>query len=134
MSGAGNEPVHRRIAHLQVMTTHLRVAFFPDAFEETNGVARTSRALASAAAKRSIPFLCVHGGPGTRSWDEGPGRRLQIRRGPVSFSLEHDLRHDLLLWRDDIRVERGDRVEHVRRVPSPGQATSDNSGRTSRIA
>jgi len=86
------------------MASHLRVAFFPDGFHEANGVARTSRALAAAASRRRVPMLCVHAGPVTRWIDERPGARLEIARGPVSFALEHDLRHDLLLWRHRRRV------------------------------
>jgi phosphatidylinositol alpha 1,6-mannosyltransferase len=91
------------------MSTNLRVAFFPDAFHEANGVARTSRALAAAAARRGLPFLCVHAGPAARWIDEGAGKRLELARGPISFALEHDLRYDLLLWRHRRRV-----VETVR--------------------
>ena len=76
-----------------------RVAFFPDAFDEANGVARTSRALVAAAIRRRFPMVCIHGGP-TNTWTaNGATRRVQIARGRMSFPLEHDLRHDLLLWR-----------------------------------
>ncbi len=86
------------------MVASPRVAFFPDAFHETNGVARTSRALAAAAAKRGLPFLCIHAGSVTKWVPEGAEARLEIARGPISFALEHDLRHDLLLWRHSRRV------------------------------
>ena len=86
------------------MDGNLRVAFFPDAFYETNGVARTSRALAAAASRRGVPLLCVNGGPATRWIENGPCSQLELARGPASFALEHDLRHDLLLWRHRRRV------------------------------
>ena len=86
------------------MAPHPRVAYFPDGFHETNGVARTSRALVAAAARRRLPVLCVHAGDRTERTDEGPGTRLQLARGPMSFALERDLRHDLLLWRHLPRV------------------------------
>jgi len=86
------------------MVTNPRVAFFPDAFHEANGVARTSRALVAAASRRRVPMLCIHAGPVTQWIAEPPGARLEIARGPVSFALEHDLRHDLLLWRHRTRV------------------------------
>jgi glycosyltransferase involved in cell wall biosynthesis len=86
------------------MVASPRVAFFPDAFHEANGVARTSRALVAAAARRGRPFLCIHAGPVTRWAPETAGSRLEIARGPISFALEHDLRHDLLLWRHCRRV------------------------------
>jgi phosphatidylinositol alpha 1,6-mannosyltransferase len=89
------------------MVASPRVAFFPDAFHEANGVARTSRAVVAAAAKRGLPLLCVHAGPlagATGLVPEGAGARLEIARGAMSFALEHDLRHDLLLWRHRRRV------------------------------
>jgi phosphatidylinositol alpha 1,6-mannosyltransferase len=95
-----------------------RVAFFPDAFHEANGVARTSRALVATAAARGRPFLCIHAGLDGASPPECAGARLaargempaarggllEITRGPISFAVEHDLRHDLLLWRHGRRV------------------------------
>src|SRR5262245_3548831 len=93
-----------------MMTPTLRVAFFPDAFDEANGVARTSRALTAAAARRKFPLLCVHGGPTTAWAVNGDIGRLQLARGPISFPIEHDLRHDLLLWRHTSRVV--DAVRH----------------------
>jgi phosphatidylinositol alpha 1,6-mannosyltransferase len=108
------------------MATNLRVAFFPDAFHETNGVARTSRALVAAAARRRLPFLCVHAGGANRWSDEGAGTQLEIARGPMSFGLERDLRHDLLLWRhgrrviDAVRAFRAD-VVHVTGPSDIGQ-------------
>src|SRR5580704_18838802 len=89
-----------------------RVAFFPDAFHEANGVARTSQALVAAAARRGRPFLCIHARPVTRTAPDGAGApleaarggMLEIARGPISFAVEHDLRHDLLLWRHYRRV------------------------------
>src|SRR5262245_24512402 len=81
-----------------------RVAFFPDCFDETNGVARTSRTLVAAAARHGLPMLCVRSGLGTSSIDGADGWTLTIPRGPVGFSLGHDLRHDLLLWRHARRV------------------------------
>jgi phosphatidylinositol alpha 1,6-mannosyltransferase len=81
-----------------------RIAFFPDSFHEANGVARTSRALVASAAKRRLPFFCIHAGPVTRWIEEGDGGRLELGRGRMSFALDHDLRHDLLLWRHFRRV------------------------------
>jgi phosphatidylinositol alpha 1,6-mannosyltransferase len=89
-----------------------RVAFFPDAFHEANGVARTSQALVAAAARRGRPLLCIHAEPVARTAPDGAGAPLagarggllEIARGPISFAVEHDLRHDLLLWRHASRV------------------------------
>ena len=103
-----------------------RVAFFPDSFHESNGVARTSRALSAVAAARGQPFLCINAGPRTRWVEEGPAARLEIARGPMSFALEHDLRHDLLLWRHVTRVANtvrafGAEVVHVTGPSDVGQ-------------
>jgi glycosyltransferase involved in cell wall biosynthesis len=86
------------------MACNPRVAFFPDSFHETNGVARTSRALVAAATRRGLPLLTVHAGISTRSVEEDGSAGFEIARGPVSFALEYDLRHDLLLWRYYRRV------------------------------
>ncbi len=40
----------------------LRVAFFPDCYDEIDGVANTSRQFESFALRRQLPFLTVHGG------------------------------------------------------------------------
>lgn len=77
-----------------------RVAFFPDSFLEVNGVARTCRELVAHAGAHGLPLLCVHAGAETRrSEDASSVNRLQLRRGPLSFGLERDLRFDLGLWR-----------------------------------
>ena len=44
----------------------LRVAFFPDAYHEVDGVANTSRHFEAFARRRGIPFLLVHAGPENR--------------------------------------------------------------------
>jgi glycosyltransferase involved in cell wall biosynthesis len=76
------------------------VAFFPDSYQEVNGVANTSRRLAAFARDRSHPFLCVHAGQETRTIDESPTMtRVELNRGRMSFGLERDLRFDLRFWR-----------------------------------
>jgi glycosyltransferase involved in cell wall biosynthesis len=76
------------------------VAFFPDSYLEVNGVARTCRELVAHAGARGLSLLCVHAGPDTRRIEDGAGvTRLQLRRGPLSFGLERDLRFDVGLWR-----------------------------------
>lgn len=76
-----------------------RIAFFTDSYTEANGVARTAKALEAYASRRSLPFLCVHGGPQTSTSSDGGQLRMQLGRGRASFSLEHDLKFDPLLWR-----------------------------------
>ncbi len=86
------------------MTRVPRVAFFTDSYLETNGVARTSRALIAYARRYDLPLLCVHGGAVSRTIDQGPVTRLELARGPIGFGLEHDLRFDLLFWRHGRRA------------------------------
>ncbi|MFN0122446.1 MAG: glycosyltransferase [Blastocatellia bacterium] len=76
-----------------------RAAFFTDAYHEVDGVAHTSRRLTAFARRDKRPFLCAHAGPETAVYTEGSVTHLALRRGPVSFSLDETLRHDLLLWR-----------------------------------
>ena len=83
-----------------------RVAFFTDSYLEANGVARTSQALEAYASSRCLPFLCVHAGPHTRFNESGAIARLELRRGPVGFQIEHDMAFDLLLWRHYRAAER----------------------------
>jgi glycosyltransferase involved in cell wall biosynthesis len=78
-----------------------RVAFFPDCYLETNGVARTARAVEAYARRHEFPFLCVHAGSTTRMVDVGQdeGGRLELRRSPIGFAVEHDLTYDLMFSR-----------------------------------
>jgi glycosyltransferase involved in cell wall biosynthesis len=77
-----------------------RVAFFPDSYEEINGVARTSRQLVRIAEERRAPFLYVCAGTSrqvvraTRDLT-----RVELDRSRWSFGLERDLKFDLRLWR-----------------------------------
>ncbi len=81
------------------MAAPLRVAFFPDSYSESNGIARLSHELEMYAAARRLPLLCVHAGGATRAFEAGSVRRVALRRSAVGFRLEHDLKFDLLLWR-----------------------------------
>jgi phosphatidylinositol alpha 1,6-mannosyltransferase len=75
-----------------------RVAYFPDAFHEINGVAHTSRHF-EAFARRRLPFLCVRAGPADGAGKDGPVRTLELPRSAFSFPVEKDLRFDLAYWR-----------------------------------
>lgn len=81
-----------------------RVAFFTDTFNEINGVALTSRQLASFAGRRGYPFFCIRGAAETRLYREGSLTHLELARGPLSFDLDKGLRHDPALWRHQPRV------------------------------
>ncbi len=82
------------------MTGTPRVAYFPDSFEEVNGVAHTSRLLTAFAIRQDRPLLCVHAGSRTRVVRASRTvTRVELERGRMSFGLERDLRFDLGLWR-----------------------------------
>jgi glycosyltransferase involved in cell wall biosynthesis len=74
----------------------VRVAYFPDSFHEVNGVAHTSRHYEAYARRSGLPFLCVRAGLRTRKHQiDGNVETLELARGPLSFSLEKDLRFDI---------------------------------------
>jgi phosphatidylinositol alpha 1,6-mannosyltransferase len=81
-----------------------RVAYFPDAFHEINGVAHTSRHFEAFARRRSLPFFCVRAGPADGSEKDGPVRTLELPRSAFSFPIEKDLRFDLAYWRHLPRI------------------------------
>jgi glycosyltransferase involved in cell wall biosynthesis len=81
-----------------------RVAYFPDAFHEINGVAHTSRHFEAFARRHSLPFLCVRAGPADGAAKDGPVRTLELPRGAFSFPVEKDLRFDLAYWRHLPRI------------------------------
>jgi len=76
-----------------------RVAFLTDSYHEVNGVAQTSRHFESYAVHNNLPFLCVRAGPSTRTGAIGTVRTLDLKRGPVSFTIDRRQKHDLALWR-----------------------------------
>ncbi len=72
-----------------------RVAYFPDSFNEVNGVAHTSRHFEAFARRRNLPFLCVRAGDRAQAFiEEGNVWTLELPRGALSFALEKDLRFD----------------------------------------
>lgn len=77
----------------------MRAAFFTDTYHEVNGVALTSRQFAAFAERRESPFLCVYGGLETKREQRGSVTHVQLKRGPLSLTLDKDLHHDLALWR-----------------------------------
>lgn len=76
-----------------------RVALFTDTFDETNGVATLCREFTAFAARRQLPFLCVHGGARTQATVDGTVTTLSLKRGPAAFPVDYDLRCDPLLSR-----------------------------------
>src|ERR1700751_1468497 len=86
-----------------------RVAYFPDAFHEINGVAHTSRHFEAFARRHSLPFLCVRAGPADGAAKDGAVRTLELPRSAFSFPVEKDLRFDLAYWRHQPRILRAPR-------------------------
>ena len=85
----------------------IRIALFSDSYHEANGVARTTAAIEASARKQGIPLLSVHAGPETRLVHDGSIVRLDLKRSSISsFSLEHDLRFDIAIWRYASRVSK----------------------------
>ena len=76
----------------------LRIAFFPDAYNEVDGVANTSRHFERFARDRGFPFLTVHAGPRNEVVTVGSVTRVQLRRSPFTFPLDQTHEYDLLLW------------------------------------
>jgi phosphatidylinositol alpha 1,6-mannosyltransferase len=66
----------------------LRVALFPDAYHEMDGVACTSRHFEAFARQRGLPFLVVHAGPQNQNSTDGSVTRAQLRRGWSQFPLD----------------------------------------------
>ena len=84
----------------------LRVAFFPDAYDEIDGVANTSRQFEAFALRRELPFLTVHGGTANEIRKIGSGVRMTRRRGRFGFPLDKKHDFDLAFWRHFRAVER----------------------------
>jgi len=76
-----------------------RVAFFPDAFHEVDGVAVVARNFAAYARECNIPLLIVHAGPCDQVVQEGTVTRRQLRRSPIKFPLDRNHEFDLILLR-----------------------------------
>ena len=72
------------------------VAYFPDSYNEINGVAHTSRQFEAFARRRDLPFLMVRAGERSERYvADSRVASLELKRGFLSFALEKDLRIDL---------------------------------------
>lgn len=78
---------------------NLRVAFFPDAYHEVDGVAKTSQHFEAFARNRDLPFLIIHAGPRNEIVTAGSVTRVQLRRSPLTFPLDQTHEYDLAWWR-----------------------------------
>src|SRR5277367_6724425 len=81
------------------MTSVPRVSLFCETFHEINGVALTARQLVAYASRRNFPMLAIHGGLQPSEQEEGSVRRVEVKRGLLSFPIEKDLKYDLFFWR-----------------------------------
>ena len=88
------------------MSSSIRTAFFADSYLEVNGAAMTSNRLTGYAQKMGYPFLCIHAGKQTESWEDGSVSYLALKRSPFSFKLDEDLAYDPLFQRHSGRVLR----------------------------
>jgi len=77
----------------------LRIAFFPDGFNEVDGVANTSRHFEAFATSHALEFLTVHAGPRRQTVTSGSVTRVELPRGPLTIPLDRTHRHDLAFWR-----------------------------------
>lgn len=77
----------------------LRVAFFPDSYNEIDGVANTSRQFEAFAVRRQLPFLVVIGDNQSGSEQVGSVTRIAHRRGRFGFALDKKHDFDLAFWR-----------------------------------
>jgi len=87
------------------LNSPLRVAFFPDAYYEIDGVANTSRQFEAFAKRRGLPFLVVHGGHSTRFHADGSSLRLELTRSRIGFRLDEKHHFDLAFWRHCKTIE-----------------------------
>ncbi|MBO0911675.1 MAG: glycosyltransferase [Acidobacteria bacterium] len=87
-----------------------RVAFFPDTFDEVDGVANTAKNFQAFCRRRRLPMLMVCGGSENLVERNGCLTRLAFDRGPVGFPLDRHHGFDLAFWRHYGQAE-----EEVRR-------------------
>jgi phosphatidylinositol alpha 1,6-mannosyltransferase len=77
----------------------LRVAFFPDAYYEVDGVANTSRQFTAFARRRNFPMLAVHAADENRDSQDGSVIHFERKRKWPSFYLDKNHDFDLWYWR-----------------------------------
>jgi len=104
----------------------VRVAFFTDTFQETNGVALVSRQFTAFAHRCERPFLCIRGGEETRTTQDGAVTHLELKRGYFALALDHKLSYDAAMWRHTEHVEAALRSfkPGIIHIVSPGDVSS----------
>ena len=83
----------------------LRIAFFPDAYYEVDGIANTARHFESFARESGLPFLTICGGEKSEVVQDGSVTRMVRRKGPLGFGLDKKHYFDLAFWRHYRAVE-----------------------------
>lgn len=83
-----------------------RVAFFPCAFNEVDGMANTARHFAAYGRRKEFPFLHVHGGYENHVRSEGSVISVERKRGWPKFPLDKKHDFDLYFWRHFREVKR----------------------------
>lgn len=63
----------------------MRVTFFPEAYNEVDGVANLSRHFEAFPRNRGLAFLTIHAGPDRKTMTEGSVTRLQLPRSWLTF-------------------------------------------------
>jgi phosphatidylinositol alpha 1,6-mannosyltransferase len=98
-----------------------RIAFFPCAYHEIDGVANTSRQFEAFAGQRGLPFLVVHAGPRREIVSSGSITRIQVPRSAMSFPLDGAHQYDPLFLRHygDIAQLVRDFDPHVIQITGP---------------
>ncbi len=81
------------------METGTRVAFFPDAYHEVDGVAMYARHFEAYAKQNQLPLLIAHAGPKSQIVTSGSVTRVELERGPATFPLDKAHNFDLLFSR-----------------------------------
>ena len=81
-----------------------RVAFFPDSYEEVDGVAMTSKRLVGYAKKNGNPFLVIHAGKKNSVTEEGSVKHLSLKRSPLALPMDETLKYDPLFQRHTNKV------------------------------
>ena len=76
-----------------------RVAFFPDAYHEIDGVAVYARHFEAFAKQNDLPFLLVHAGAQDQIVQNGSVTRVELRRGSLTFPLDKAHAFDLVFLR-----------------------------------
>jgi len=82
------------------------VAFFPDTYNEIDGVANTSKEFASFAKKNGFAFLLTQAGPRNEIDTQGSVTRVQLRRSWAKFPLDGSHEFDLLFLKHYWKMQR----------------------------